>query len=171
MLDWVQFLCRAMDHCCYDCSVANCTVRELLSHISNSCDNNCSCDNGAGSVAAFILSPYFIIVCFITPFIIIALVYHLVCKKRCGHQLDARPGSGGTVGIASLYLCCSKKKHRNQSDGSDIDGRSNRQNGENAESSGAEGIVYDVINDESQMMTAPEMQRNRAYARGLTGQK
>ena len=158
-----------MDHCCYDCPVANCTVRELLSHISNSRDNNCSYGNGAVYISQYFITICFmIIVCFMTPFIIIALIYHLVCKKRCGHQLDARSGNGGTT---SLYLSSSKKKHRNQSDESDIDGRSNRQNRENTESSGAEGIVYDVINDEPQVTTAPEMQQNQAYAGGLTGQK
>ena len=151
-----------MDHCCYNCPVANCTVHELLSYISN---NYCSCDNGVVAVA--ILSPLLILFCIVVPFIIIALLfYHLVYKRR---QLDARSGSGGMVGIASLLyrsLCYSR-----QSDESDINGRPDRQNTENTESGGAEGITYDVVNSQPQVTTAPEMQRNQAYARGLTGQK
>jgi hypothetical protein len=142
--------------------VANCTVRELLSHISS---HNYSCDAGAVAVAA-VLS---ILLCIVVPFIIIALLlYHLVYKKR--HQLDTISGNGGIVGIVSLFchnLCYGK---RNQGDESHIDSRSNRENGENNESSGAEGITYDIINNEPQVTTAPEMKRNQAYARGLTGQ-
>ena len=157
---------RVMDHCCYNCPVANCTVHELLSHISTY-----SCNNGAGTVvAAAILSTLLILFCIVVPFIIIALsFYHLVYKKRYGHQLDARSGGGGMIGIASLIyrsLC-----DRNQSDESDINGRPDQQNGEITESSGAEGITYDTVNNEPQVTTALEMQRNQAYARGLTGQK
>ena len=48
------------------------------------------------------------------------------------------------------------------------DHRSDQQNGENnIESNGAEGITHDAVNNEARV-TAPEMKRNQAYARGMT---
>ena len=132
-----------MDHCCYNCPVANCTVRELLRHISY--DNYCSCDNGAGTVAAAILSSLLMAFAIIIPFIIIALLfYHYVYKKKFGHQLDTRSdntGSDGAVGIVSLFyrnIC--KKNFRHQNDQSDT--RSDQQIEENTERVGVEGITY-----------------------------
>jgi hypothetical protein len=137
--------------------VANCTVRELLSHI-----NSNSCDNGAGAAAIAAVLSILQVLCIVVPFIIIALLlYHLVYKKRCGHKLDTRSGN--------VSLFCRNCK-RNQGDESHIDSRSDRENGENNESSGAEGITYDVVNNEHQVTIAPEMKRNQAYARGLTDQ-
>ncbi|MCG8622165.1 MAG: hypothetical protein MJE68_09250 [Proteobacteria bacterium] len=121
------------------------------------------------------MSPLLILFCIVVPIIIIALLfYHLVYnKRRYGHQLDARSGRGGMVGMASLLYrdLCSSLCHGKQSNESDINGRSDQQNGENTESSGAEGITYDAVNNQPQVTTALEMQRNQAYARGLTGQK
>ena len=145
-----------MDHCCYDCPVANCTVNELLRHIKN------SCDNGAGAIVAALLPPY-IIFGVVIPVIIAALLfYHFVYKKK-HDQLYAR------LRVASFFtghcnIC--KRKSRSQSDRPDC--RSDHQNGENnIESNGAEGITYDAVNNEARA-TAPEMKRNQAYARGMT---
>ena len=151
-----------MDHCCYDCPVANCTVNELLRHIKNSCDNNCGCTNGAGAIVAALLSPY-IIFGIVIPVIIAALLfYHFVYKKK-HNQLDAR------LGVASFFtghcnIC--KRKSRSQSDRPDR--RSDHQNRENnIESNGVEGITYDAVNNEARA-TAPEMKQNQAYTRGMT---
>ena len=167
----VELLYTAMDHCCYDCPVANCTVGELLCHISYG--NICSCNNGTSTVAAAIMVPL-LVVFGITTFIITALFfYHYVYKKNWRYQLDTRSdhnGSGGAVGILSLFyrnIC--KKNSRHQNDQSDT--RPDQQNEENTESRGAEGITYDVVVSNEARVTAPEMKRNEAYARGLTGQK
>ena len=151
-------LYRAMDHCCYDCPVANCTVNELLRHIKNSCDN-CTCTNGTGAIVAALIPPY-IIFGVVIPVIIAALLfYHFVYKKK-HDQLYAR------LRVASFFtghcnIC--KRKSRSQSDRPDC--RSDQQNREN--SNGAEGITYDAVNNEARA-TAPEMKRNQAYARGMT---
>jgi hypothetical protein len=148
---------QLMDHCCYDCPVANCTVRELLRYISN------RCDNGAGTVtAAAVLNPITFFG-FVVPFIIIAFLFCLlVYKKRCGHQSDTRSRSSGRSRVGIRRNPYHNK--RNQSNESHIDGRSNQENGENNESSGAEGIIYDVVNNEPHVTTAPEMKQNQAYA-------
>ena len=77
-------------------------------------------------------------------------------------------GSGGAVGIVSLFYCNICKKHQNDQS----DTRSDQQNEENtdSESRGAEGITHDVVRNEARV-TAPEMNQNQAYAGGLTGQK
>ena len=134
-----------MDHCCFDCPVTNCTVRELLHHIDSN-NNYYSYNNGASTAAVAlggILSVLFYIM--ITAIILIVmslLFYHKIYKKKCRH-------------------------HKNQSDS-----RLDQQNEENISRGGAEGITYDVIDNKAQV-TAPEMKQNEAYAGGLTstGQK
>ena len=107
-----------MDHCCYDCPVANCTVNELLRHIKN------SYDDGAGAIVAALLSPY-IIFGVIIPVIIAALLfYHFVYKKK-HNQLDARLG---VVSFFTGHCNICKRKSRSQSDWPDR--RSDHQNGE-----------------------------------------
>ena len=142
-----------MDRCCYDCPVANCTVRELLHYVSYS---SYGCTNGAGAIAVALLSPY-IIFGIIIYFIINAMIFYIIYKKRSGNRsvID---------GIESLFHCNTcKKNSRSQSDGI-----SDQQNGENnIESNGAEGITYDAVNNEARV-TAPEMKRNQAYGRGMT---
>ena len=85
---------------------------------------------------------FYIMISAIILVVMSLLFYHKIYKKKC-------------------------KRHKNQSDS-----RLDQQNEENISRGGAEGITYDVIDNEAQV-TAPEMKQNEAYAGRLTntGQK
>ena len=133
-----------MGHCCYDCPVAVCTVRELLQYVSSNSNYYRSCDNGSSAVAvvpAFIVMLFDLVIGAIIFIVMSRLFYHNVYKKilmKCRHQKD-------------------------QSDG--------RSDQENIGRGSAEGVTYDVVNNEAQVTAAPEMKQNEAYAGGKTGLK
>ena len=133
-----------MGHCCYDCPVAVCTVRELLQYVSSNSNYCRSCDNGSSAVEvvpAFIVMLFDLIIGAIIFIVISRLFYHNVYKK--------------------ILMKCRRQKDQS-------DGRSDQ---ENISRGNAEGVTYDAVNNKAQVTAATEMKQNEAYAGGKTGLK
>ena len=97
-----------MDQCCYDCPANNCTVRELLQHVSSVLESNYR-RYGSGTevcdIAVTISSTMFYILFITFILTIVIVVFYCVCKKKCRRNKEQSNGQQNEENTGTRCTC------------------------------------------------------------------